>query len=478
MAAGARAHDQGDLRDDAGGVHVAPEDLAVEAERDHALLDAGAAALVDADDRAAGLDREVHDLDDLLAVDLAERAAEDGEVLGEHADLAAVDGAVAGDDAVAVGRFFSRPKAVERCRASSSSSTNEPSSSSCSMRSRAVLLPLACCFSTALAEPAWTASSRRRSRSASLPAVVWMSMSSGTSVPSPGAALTCSTPRPASRTADSSANLVPMSDHGTAAHRSTAARRAGRLAGRGRRRGGLAPTPIVAERFRAGEPEGLVLVAEHQTAGRGRLDRDLGDPGARPLTFSVLLRARGVAAARWPWLPLLTGVAPPRRYAGSPGVEVGPEVAQRRARSRAQAGRHPGRAGRDAGAAGRGPRHRPQRAHRRRRAPGADRHVAGARRPGSRRTGRRCLPPRRGARPAATRVAGRARTSRRLPRAVRRLGQRGPRRPARRRALRQAVGVDEGAGSCTTEAGQERLGAGDVVHVRPSSAARGLRAVA
>ena len=84
-------------------MHVAAEDLAVEAERDDALLDAGAGALVDADDRAAGPDGEVHDLGDLLAVDLAERAAEHGEVLGEHADLAAVDGAVAGDHAVAVG---------------------------------------------------------------------------------------------------------------------------------------------------------------------------------------------------------------------------------------------------------------------------------------------------------------------------------------------------------------------------------------
>ena len=101
-AAGARAHDQRDLRDDAGAQHVAAEDLAVQAERDHALLDAGAAGVVDADDRAAGLQGEVHDLDDLLAEDLAEAAAEDREVLGEHAHLAAVDGAVAGDHAVAV----------------------------------------------------------------------------------------------------------------------------------------------------------------------------------------------------------------------------------------------------------------------------------------------------------------------------------------------------------------------------------------
>ena len=44
---------------------------------------------------------QVHDLADLLGVGLRERAAEDGEVLGEDVDQAAVDAAVAGDDAVA-----------------------------------------------------------------------------------------------------------------------------------------------------------------------------------------------------------------------------------------------------------------------------------------------------------------------------------------------------------------------------------------
>lgn len=80
------------------------------------------------------------------------------------------------------GRFFSIPKFVERCRANSSSSTKEPSSSSRSTRSRAVNLPFACCFSTARADPAWVASSMRRCRSASLPAVVWMSVSSGSDI--------------------------------------------------------------------------------------------------------------------------------------------------------------------------------------------------------------------------------------------------------------------------------------------------------
>ena len=102
-AAGGRAHDDRDLRDDAGGLGVAAEDLAVLAERDDALLDARAAGVEHADDGHAGLDGVIHDLDDLLAGDLAERAAEDREVLRVDRDLAAVDGAETGDDGVAVG---------------------------------------------------------------------------------------------------------------------------------------------------------------------------------------------------------------------------------------------------------------------------------------------------------------------------------------------------------------------------------------
>ncbi|RJK95317.1 biotin--[acetyl-CoA-carboxylase] ligase [Vallicoccus soli] len=66
----------------------------------------------------------------------------------------------------------------------------------------------------------------------------------------------------------------------------------------------------VAERARAGEAEGLVLVAEHQTAGRGRLDRTWTAPPRSGLTLSVLLRpGPGVPVARWGWVPLLAGVA-------------------------------------------------------------------------------------------------------------------------------------------------------------------------
>jgi BirA family transcriptional regulator, biotin operon repressor / biotin---[acetyl-CoA-carboxylase] ligase len=61
-------------------------------------------------------------------------------------------------------------------------------------------------------------------------------------------------------------------------------------------------------RAAADEPEGLVLVAEHQQAGRGRLDRSWASPPRAGLTVSVLVRP-DVPAARRGWLSLLTGVA-------------------------------------------------------------------------------------------------------------------------------------------------------------------------
>jgi len=60
---------------------------------------------------------------------------------------------------------------------------------------------------------------------------------------------------------------------------------------------------------RAGAAEGTVLVAEAQTAARGRMGRRWASPPRAGLTFSALLRPDGVPAARLGWLPLLAGVA-------------------------------------------------------------------------------------------------------------------------------------------------------------------------
>lgn len=60
---------------------------------------------------------------------------------------------------------------------------------------------------------------------------------------------------------------------------------------------------------RVDERAGAVLVTEHQTAGRGRLDRSWVTPARAALTFSVLLVPARVPPARWPWLSLLAGIA-------------------------------------------------------------------------------------------------------------------------------------------------------------------------
>ena len=65
---------------------------------------------------------------------------------------------------------------------------------------------------------------------------------------------------------------------------------------------------VVADRARAGAAEGLVVAAEHQTSGQGRLGRVWESPRHAGLTFSVLLHP-AVADSRWTWLPLLAGVA-------------------------------------------------------------------------------------------------------------------------------------------------------------------------
>ncbi len=58
-----------------------------------------------------------------------------------------------------------------------------------------------------------------------------------------------------------------------------------------------------------GAPEGSALVAESQTAGRGRLGRHWVTPPGTALGVSVLFRPPVSARSRLGWLPLLSGLA-------------------------------------------------------------------------------------------------------------------------------------------------------------------------
>ncbi len=78
----------------------------------------------------------------------------------------------------------------------------------------------------------------------------------------------------------------------------------------------------LAEQARAGAAEAAALVAEHQTAGRGRMGRGWEAPPASALTLSVLVRP-GVPSARWPWLPLLAGTAVAEAVSRTTGVDAG-----------------------------------------------------------------------------------------------------------------------------------------------------------
>lgn len=63
---------------------------------------------------------------------------------------------------------------------------------------------------------------------------------------------------------------------------------------------------------------GAVLLAEHQSAGRGRHGRRWSAPPRTQISMSVGVDTAGVAPDRWGWLPLLTGLA----VAETVGVEA------------------------------------------------------------------------------------------------------------------------------------------------------------
>src|SRR3954463_1526023 len=63
-------------------------------------------------------------------------------------------------------------------------------------------------------------------------------------------------------------------------------------------------------RAAAGEViDGSVLIAEFQSAGRGRYGRSWSAPPRSQIAMSIGVGANDVPSEAWGWLPLLTGVA-------------------------------------------------------------------------------------------------------------------------------------------------------------------------
>ena len=323
--------------DDLGGLDVAPEDLGA-GEGDHAL-DAGPTGVVDADARHPHLQRQVHDLADLLGHDLAQGAAEDGEVLGEQADPAPADGAVAGDHAVAgdaplVHAEGGRAGEWPACRSRRTSPGRAGRRSAPGGQLALVVL-----------EPPPPASSRRaaacslRVRASSTRS--FMVLGCGATWPS--------LPHPRAVSGIVGGRAAPIMEAS---------------AGGWARRALLkffSPLEVVAnvpttmaraaELAAAGEPEGATVVAEEQTEGRGRLGRVwVAPPGSSLLVFG------GAAAPDRQGVGLADGGRRRGRPGrggrrGRPGSRPGrAEVAQRPGAGWPQGGRAAGR-----GPPGRGP---------------------------------------------------------------------------------------------------------------------------
>lgn len=79
---------------------------------------------------------------------------------------------------------------------------------------------------------------------------------------------------------------------------------------------------LIARAERGDDIDGAVLIAEHQTAGRGRQGRSWSAVPYAQITMSVGIDAAAVPSKTWGWLPLATGVAIVDAVADM-GVEAG-----------------------------------------------------------------------------------------------------------------------------------------------------------
>jgi BirA family biotin operon repressor/biotin-[acetyl-CoA-carboxylase] ligase len=66
-----------------------------------------------------------------------------------------------------------------------------------------------------------------------------------------------------------------------------------------------------------------VLLAEYQSAGRGRSGRSWSAPPRSQIALSIGVSAADVPASAWGWLPLLTGVALVDAIRTTTGIETG-----------------------------------------------------------------------------------------------------------------------------------------------------------
>ncbi|MCH6162250.1 biotin--[acetyl-CoA-carboxylase] ligase [Streptomyces marispadix] len=84
---------------------------------------------------------------------------------------------------------------------------------------------------------------------------------------------------------------------------------------------GSTNTDLASRAREGGAREGAVLVAEEQTAGRGRLERGWSAPARSGIFVSMLIVPR-VPQQRWGWVPLLAGVATATALSRTAGVDT------------------------------------------------------------------------------------------------------------------------------------------------------------
>src|SRR5271163_630004 len=207
------------------------------------------------------------------------------------------------------------------------------------MRSRAVSLPLACTLSTAASPTGCNVSSVRLRSSASLPAVVWMSMwcsAFASTWPSTwvsevlvmGADL--SGPLYCDPNHAPSLRLSAMDRDSLRAPLDAAALRDG-LVGPGMPwrqldvvdETGSTNADLIAWAQGGADIDGSVLLAEYQNAGRGRHGRQWFAPPRAQIALSVGVGGSAVPRSGWGWLPLATGVAVADALTAVCGVEAG-----------------------------------------------------------------------------------------------------------------------------------------------------------